>query len=448
MPAREDKAAFDALTDVSVPPYINEELIATSIADGLRVKNVRIVERTVTRAVPVGDNYMSDVFRIVVRFTGETDGCDRSIRRVAADGTQTVSLVVKSLPSAGKRGTIIEDLLAYEKEVAMFQDVVPKLSRMVKDTFFAARCYHATNQPERVIVFEDLKALGYVNSNRQAGFDFHQCALVMEKIGRFHAASMRLAEQEPELMRKQFNFNMFNPDSGKSMEDIEAIFGKGLEKLISVAKTQWEDFDPTIVAKLERLLPEYVERLRACLQQDVESDGGFRVLNHGDLWSNNILLRYDPNEPTTVQDVVFVDLQISFYTSPGIDLNYVLANCPNYETRSRLDELIDVYYRSFSATLRQLKYHTIPTMEQVRREIHRMEFFSLVSIVSVLPIVLMDKTDEVVADMESLMDGGEDGEKAREIQYNGVNYQRIEKGKGRMFAKHFSNNNWMQYFIM
>ncbi|KFB53865.1 AGAP010766-PA-like protein [Anopheles sinensis] len=418
MPALDD-------SEISVPPYIGEELIVQSITDGLRVKNVRVVEHKITRAVSAGDNYMSDVYRIVVRFTGDCDTIDRSIE-VAPDGTsKTVSLVVKSLPNTGKRGTIIEDLQTYEKEVAMFRDVVPKLSQLVGGTFFAARCYHATNVPDRVIVFEDLKALGYVNSNRQAGFDFHQCALVMEKIGRFHAASMRLAEQEPDLMRKQFHFNMFNPAGGQANDDIHAVFEKGLETLIGVVRKNWDGFDPSIVAKLEQLVPVYVERLRKCLEQDVESDGGFRVLNHGDLWSNNIMIRYDPNEPSTVRDVVFVDLQISFYTSPGIDLNYVLANCPNYETRTRLDELIDVYYRSFSATLRQLQYHTVPTMEQVRREIRRMEFFSLVSVVSVLPIVLMDQTDEVVADMESLLSDGSDGEKAREIQYNGVNYQRI-----------------------
>uniref|UniRef100_A0A182J6L5 CHK domain-containing protein n=1 Tax=Anopheles atroparvus TaxID=41427 RepID=A0A182J6L5_ANOAO len=416
----------DTGTDFFVPSYINGELIAKSITDGLRVKNVSLVDYNITRAVPVGENYLSDVYRVAVRFTGDGITSDRAIA-VAPDGKHTVSLIVKSLPGTGRRGAIIDDLHAYEKEVIMFRDVVPKLTEMVKKTFFAGRLYYATNQPDRAIVFEDLKTYGYANSSRHNGFDFDQCALVMEKLGRFHAATMRFAEQQPELLRKQFYFGILNPDTARSSAGIiGSIFEKGLEKLISVAKTQWEGFDPTIVAKLERLVPVYVARLRACLQQDVESDGGFRVLNHGDLWSNNLLFRNRTTEQTTtVEAAVFVDLQVCFYGSPGIDLNYVLTNCPNYETRSRLDELIDVYYRSFSATLRQLEYHAVPTLEQLRREIKRMEFYSLVAIVSILPIALMDKTDEVVANLENLSGGGAAAEKARDIQYNGVNYQRI-----------------------
>lgn len=417
----------NATPDFVVPVYVDEALSVKSITDGLGVKNVKLVDQKITRAVANGDNYMSDVYRIVVRFTGDGSDDDRAIKRTPDGAHRTVSLVVKSLPSGGQRGTMIAELRAYEKEVCMFRDIVPRLSRMVDGAFFSARCLHATPFPERLIVFEDLKALGYTNTSRHAGLDYAHCSLLMEKVGRFHAASMRFAEQEPELLGKQFNFNMFNPDSSDPSDNLRTLFEKGLEALIAVAKTRWDGFDQAIVAKMERLVPVYVDRLRQCLEQECESDGGYRVLNHGDLWSNNMLFRY--NDPTAadpaVTDVVFVDLQISFYSSPGVDLNYVLSNCPNYETRGRLDELIRTYYRSFEATLRQLGYSPVPSLEQVRREIRRMEFFSLVSIVSVLPIVLMDQTDELVADFESLVDGGETAEKAREIQYNGVNYQRI-----------------------
>uniref|UniRef100_A0A182KFL6 CHK domain-containing protein n=1 Tax=Anopheles christyi TaxID=43041 RepID=A0A182KFL6_9DIPT len=405
--------------DIAVPEYINERLVEKSLSNGLGLQDVRILECSITRATANGDNYMSDVFRIAVRyFDRETD--------TNSSEPCTISLVVKSLPNTGQRGPMIAELLAYEKEAVMFQDVVPALSLLTNGTFFAARCFYASDLPERLLVFEDLKALGYLSVNRQAGLDFEHCALVMRKIGQFHAASMRFAEQKMDLLQRQFHFNMFNPDCGEASEQLSSIFEKGLEALIAVTQNQWDAFDQTIVEKLEKLHPVYVDRLRECLEQDCEADGGYRVLNHGDLWSNNMLFRYDPVEPSAVQDVVFVDLQISFYSSPGVDLNYVLANCPNYETRSRLDELVELYYGSFRDTLEQLQYTTrpIPSLEDVRREIKRMEFFALVSVVSVLPIVLMDHTDELVANFETLIDG-KDAAKAREIQYNGVNYQRI-----------------------
>uniref|UniRef100_A0A182MWU6 CHK kinase-like domain-containing protein n=1 Tax=Anopheles culicifacies TaxID=139723 RepID=A0A182MWU6_9DIPT len=403
--------------DIPVPEYINDQLIVKSLAQGLGVRKARVLESTITRATGNGDNYMSDVFRIVACYIDE-DESDPERRHI--------SLVVKSLPDTGQRGPIIKELLAYEKEASMFRDIVPQLSKLTNDTFFAARCFYASDLPERLIVFEDLKTLGYVTANRHAGLDFEHCALVMKKIGQFHAASMRFAEQRMDLLRDLFHFNMFNPEHPEPMEQMRHIFEKGLETLIDVVKTKWDDFDQTIVAKLEQLTPVYVEKLRECLEQDFESDGGYRVLNHGDLWSNNMMFRYDPNDPSIVQDVAFVDLQISFYASPGLDLNYVLSTCPNYETRPRLDELVELYYESFRATLEHLEYDArpIPTLDDVWREIRRMEFYALVSIITVLPIVLMDKTDELVLNFENLLDGA-DAEKARQIQYNGKNYQRI-----------------------
>uniref|UniRef100_A0A1S4H4X4 CHK kinase-like domain-containing protein n=1 Tax=Anopheles gambiae TaxID=7165 RepID=A0A1S4H4X4_ANOGA len=403
------------LDDIAVPEYIDERLAAKALVNGLGLQSVRIVECKITRATANGDNYMSDVFRLAVRYVAEQSGDER-----------TISLVVKSLPATGQRGPMIEEVQAYTKEATMFRDVVPALSELTGGMFFAARCFYASDLPERLLVFEDLKALGYVTVNRQAGLDFEHCALVMRKIGQFHAASMRFAEQRLELLQRQFHFNMFNPDHGEASGQLRTIFEKGLEALIAVARERWDGFDQTIVQKLERLAPVYIDRLRACLEQDCEADGGYRVLNHGDLWSNNMLFRYDPTEPATVQDVAFVDLQISFYSSPGVDLNYVLATCPNYDTRARLDELIELYYASFRDTLEQLQYtaRPIPSLADVRREIRRMEFYALVSVVSVLPIVVMDHTDELVANFENLIDG-KDAARARDIQYNGVNYQRI-----------------------
>ncbi|XP_049300057.1 uncharacterized protein LOC125772397 [Anopheles funestus] len=405
--------------DIPVPEYINEQLIVKSIANGSGVRKPQILESKITRATANGDNYMSDVFRIVASYIDGDNSEHRPERR-------KISLVVKSLPDTGHRGPMIEQLLVYEKEASMFRDIVPQLSKMANDTFFAARCFYASDLPERLIVFEDLKALGYVTVSRHAGLDFEHCALVMKKIGQFHAASMRFAEKEPDLLRRKFHFHLFNPNKSEPMEEMRTIFEKGLEALIAVAKTQWDNFDQTIVAKMEKLTPVYVQRLRECLEQECESDGGYRVLNHGDLWSNNMMFRYDPNVPSIVQDVAFVDLQLSFYTSPGLDLNYTLATCPNYETRSRLDELIELYYASFKATLEHLEYDArpIPTLDDVRREIRRMEFFALMSVLTVLPILLMDQMDEMVVNFENLIQG-EDAEKARQIQYNGKNYQRI-----------------------
>lgn len=266
-------------------------------------------------------------------------------------------------------------------------------------------------------------------ASRHAGLDFDHCALIMRKIGKFHAASMAFAEQNMNLMNKLFHFNMFNPDPELRTDCLSVVFEKGLGTLISVIEKSWNDFDPVILAKLKKLLPVYVKKLEACLTQ--KFDDGFKVLNHGDLWCNNMLFKYESNSEK-VEDVVFVDYQISYYSSPGVDLNYAISNCPNFETRARSNELINIYHQALSGTLTSIGYSRIPSLADVQHEIKRMEFFALVSVVSILPITMMEKTDTMEVNFENMIDEKQ-AEKARNIQYNGKQYQAIAKSLLKQF---------------
>ena len=59
----------------------------------------------------------------------------------------------------------------------------------------SSRCFYATAEPIQILVFEDLKALGYEMADRQNGIDEEHCNLVMNKLGKFHASSMLLFQQ-------------------------------------------------------------------------------------------------------------------------------------------------------------------------------------------------------------------------------------------------------------
>ncbi|KXJ76422.1 hypothetical protein RP20_CCG009676 [Aedes albopictus] len=400
-----------AINKCPIPDYLNEELIRETLRKEFKSEDIVVEEFDVSPATSAGDNYMSDVFRIPVKYRLSP----------TEQKSEHISFVVKCLPDTGSRGPVIDELNAFHKEAQMFTQVIPKLSKIAGDEFFAAKCFHTTEAPNRMLIFHDLKSLGYTMANRHAGLDFDHCAAIMKKIGKFHAASMAYARENMDVMKKYFNFNMFNPDVDVRSDCINVVFEKGLGTLISIIEESWHDFDPAILEKLKKLHPVYVKKLEACLTQKFED--GFKVLNHGDLWCNNMLFKYDPTS-NKLQDVVFVDYQISYYSSPGIDINYALSNCPNLETRARVDELIGIYYQSLSETLGSINYPRIPTMADVQYEIRRMEFFSIVSVVSILPITMMEKTDTMVVNFESMVDEKQ-AEQSRKIQYNGKKYQAI-----------------------
>lgn len=396
-----------------IPSYLNKALITRSLANGFCNEDVVVDKIEIVPATAAGDNYMSDVFRIGVKYRMSPN----------SNKVEQISLVIKCMPDAGQRGPVIEELNVYEKEKKMFIDVIPELSKIAKNAFFAAKCYYATTTPERMLVFHDLKSLNFTMANRQTGLDFNHCALIMKKIGKFHAASMPYSETNKDVLDKYFHFNMFNPALENHTDCISVIFENGLKTLISVAEETWTDFDPKILEKLKLLLPVYVTKLEACLTQ--KFDDGFKVLNHGDLWCNNMLFKYN-KQSGIVEDVVFVDYQISYYSSPGIDLNYAISNCPDLETRDRTNELIDIYYSSLKETLQSIEYSRIPTLADVQHEIKRMEFFSLVSVISILPIVMMEKSDSFTPSFDTMIDE-KMAEQSRKIQYSGKMFQKIVK---------------------
>lgn len=100
---------------------------------------------------------------------------------------------------------------------------------------YCRRCFYATKVPEPLIIFEDLKPLGYVMADRHNGLDGSHSRLVLEKLGRFHAASMVLAQLEPHIM-DTFTFGMIKPDAPPS-ELMESIFTGGLSTLTEVVQT-------------------------------------------------------------------------------------------------------------------------------------------------------------------------------------------------------------------
>lgn len=86
-----------------------------------------------------------------------------------------------------------------------------------------------------MIVFEDLRPLGYVMADRQSGLDEAHCKLVLNKLAKFHAASVALYEKDPKSMEK-YTFGLVKPNPA-STAFFEAIFTRGLETFTTVVET-------------------------------------------------------------------------------------------------------------------------------------------------------------------------------------------------------------------
>lgn len=147
-------------------------------------------------------------------------------------------------------------------------------------------------------------------------------------------------------------------------------------------------------------------------------------MNHGDFWVNNYLFKYEEGKPV---DVIFVDFQLCYFSSPGIDLNYFLNTSPQANVReNKRDQILEGYYKHFTQTLADLNVKNIPCEATFKKEVLAREYYGFMAAVGILPIVLLDKEASKDSNFETIGDA-DAGAKLRHAMYFGENFQRAMK---------------------
>ncbi|XP_065366133.1 uncharacterized protein LOC135959058 [Calliphora vicina] len=126
-------------------------------------------------------------------------------------------------------------------------------------------------------------------------------------------------------------------------------------------------------------------------------EGDFEVLNHGDMWVNNMMFKYDEQNSTQPQDVVFVDFQMSIWGSPGIDLNYFFyTSLPVQLLKEKREHFIEIYYDELQKSLKLLNYEKVPSFQQICDEVRQRALFGFFANHAIYPIISIDK--DIAAD--------------------------------------------------
>lgn len=176
------------------------------------------------------------------------------------------------------------------------------------------------------------------------------------------------------------------------------FFGGNLKALIELIDT-WQGYEK-ITAKIKN----YCNNLKNNLRRSgaVEEDG-FCVLNHGDLWVNNMLFRY--NEQRQPIDMNFIDFQMSVWNSPGIDLNYFFYTSIELELlKNKLEVLIREYHKALSDTMQELDLSNIPSYQDIYNEVQKRQLYGFFANYGILPIVCQDKNHSQDSNLENFHD--------------------------------------------
>lgn len=136
----------------------------------------------------------------------------------------------------------------------MYETIIHALET-ISGSGFAPKCYLIQEEPNKLMVFNDMKELGYKMIDRKKGLDFDHCKLLLQKLADFHATSMVFLRENKEPLEEL--------NQGMSTDPIlvEFVFKSYLMRLIEEAE-QWKEPEfEGLVGKLKAVLVKIKEGL-------------------------------------------------------------------------------------------------------------------------------------------------------------------------------------------
>ncbi|XP_017487444.1 PREDICTED: uncharacterized protein LOC108375808 [Rhagoletis zephyria] len=379
---------------IILPDYLNEQFFVTALEASLReTAELEVIDAVFEWGSKPGDNYCSRIYRVLIGFKRMPPNKEHL-------GQEKLSLIIKTIPIT-KETRFLEDAGVFLKEKFTYLDVLPRLEILLDGHKFSANCLYAIKAPMQTIVFNDLKMDGFTTASRQDQLDWAHSELILQQLGRLHATSMVLAKKDP-VITKRLSKGMLCEESVMNSDAYKNLFGGRLRQL-ALNAANWPGFE-----KISQKLHNFYDNFNAICARLAEYRHGDRiiVMNHGDLWTTNFMYAYDdsmqPHKPTRA---VFVDFQLNFYGSPACDLNFLFNTSIRLELlQDRREDLINVYFKTFTATLEFLNHDNIPTLEDLRYELRARELYGLFALFGFLPMVTLPRELSTDNSIEKMMD--------------------------------------------
>ncbi|XP_068085297.1 uncharacterized protein [Anabrus simplex] len=389
-------------TEESLPTWLTEEFLQTALRASDDDSFLTIVSSRISSATGKGDNFLGAVYRaFVTTSTGEQR-----------------SLILKSIPAGTRLEIFIREADLFDTEIEMYTKTLPKMYELLEEknlSFEPMTAKFIYSNPESdVIMLEDLTASGYKMAKRQNGLDLEHCKMVLKSLATFHAASVAVYSKDPACM-ESYKEGIFKE---KTREFLGTYFTSSVQALLEEVKT-WPDFKEQYSDKLQHLEDNWWQKIGPCLHRDEE---GFNVLNHGDLWVNNMMFTYSPEDE--VMNVKFIDLQNVHFSSPVIDLLYFLYTSPSDDVRQKyFDQLIETYHETLDATLIKLDcVKKAPSLDKLSEELKKRMSYVLFPAICELPNMLAKQDD--VFDIGHYFTEGQKGTPKNKA-YSGAEYKRV-----------------------
>lgn len=364
-----------------LPEFVNAELVEAVWRRYLGDNQLVVKDCALSLVGAKGDNYSSIMCRAVCTVT-HGDG-HNSERR----------MVIKTMPTGAAAVKYVTRSQAFQKEIKMLEECLPNmqiiLASIGETTPLGPKIYYAQTEPQLLIAMEDLSVSGFSVSDRAVGLSSEECLAVANSLAAFHAASILLMKQKPEL-KQDFKETIWGANNRENLDSgLKYAFETIVENIDSWSSEKWSDKLKLVQKSIPEGLYQVTGRVDA--RRPV-------VLNHGDLWLNNIMFQ----QRQVPLQLRFVDLQLSWTNSPVFDLMYFLFTSPRPELRfTQMDSFLETYHARFTKMCELLKLPLQYSLHDLKEDMRNNLFFGFCMFYFVFAITAAPPKDAVDTSTES-----------------------------------------------
>ncbi|XP_002087381.3 uncharacterized protein LOC6526259 [Drosophila yakuba] len=237
---------------------------------------------------------------------------------------------------------------------------------------------------DAVLIQENVTKHGYRPGNRHRAYSLAETVLILHYLARYHALPIALRLKKPQVYEEYVRpyFKKFDMNSNIDKAETEIMDSEILKDIKSVTSDERE------VNRVKELLKMFQDFQAG---SDVD-DGPFTTLVHGDLWINNMMLKY--GEEGTPLKVKIVDFQIAQYGSLVHDIIFLLFSSVDVNVlEDNFYNFLTIYYNAFIQTLRSVNVDTSNySYELFLEEVQQTAHLQLPHAIFMMKVILADNS--------------------------------------------------------
>ncbi|XP_060646848.1 uncharacterized protein LOC132784939 [Drosophila nasuta] len=341
------------------PIFLTRDYIEQKLRAYVKDAKLQLTELQVTPGTANGENFVSVMTRITMKYRGKD-----------LVNQKATFLVKTTFADKDPVAHLLEPYGIYVREMDMYEEILPKLSAIIKQDLHDPRKLFAgtmnVDRERTSIIFEDMSLEKYFVADRIKQLDREHAEMTLEKLALFHATSKVLSERQPGIFKDKYERCFFNKHTRGYQPMMENLI-----KALEISLRDDEELYPRYGEKLKRVaehIMEYCERVMEPKKDD------FLTLCHGDLWTTNIM--FHNNDEGRPDNVIFIDFQFSVWNSPAIDLQYFFWTSLQEDLCHT--EMVQFYHTKLVHALKNLNFKGhIPSLFEFQQQFQARSFYAI-----------------------------------------------------------------------